>query len=780
MKSFFRFLAKNKLYTCIEVFGMSVAISFVVFIGAFVIREYNLDSDIKKQNVFVGHSERMFIGSATVKEQLEGKFPEVEDMCRVLNTHIFGGINMNLSSGDYSGRQKATIVDENFFRFFPFPLESGSPETVLKEKNSVVVSRSFARRLFGKEDPVGKPVRINVNGHEAELSISGVFSDFRNTIFYAPEIIYRIDLLGDIDGSMTGNGNGSTVLFMRLADGTDAGALGKRMLEILGKEDRLYIYGLFKDFIITPFGNVNSCSLETTVPFEGVVEMDFINLFIAAGIFLLLFAVLNYVSLTVAQTGFRAREMASRRLVGASRAGIISRYIAESFVLTLVSFVLALMIVSLTAPYLGELIGKEVEPFRNMGWMEVAFMTALLLVLSLLSGIIPALLVSRYKPIDVVRGNFSRTSKMTLGRVLVGFQSGVAFITLTLVVVMSIQLRYMTDKPMGYEKDNRLYIQGASSPDVYHLEELKSLACVEKTGWLQFEPMTLGSAGTAFRINGAEQKFDMYYGDSAAFDILGFKVLRKTGEPLKYSAWLPESTMRALGLDYDCTQITFDDGSIIPVCGIIGDYQKGKAGMKARADIVSLAWIKEMERPEDFMMLRSVVVKVAGDENDALDTIRNFYKEKGYSEEEVNVQTFNMLNARLYSLEDRNLRLMAIFTMLTLLLTALAMFAMSTYYARQHAKDSAVKKIMGSGRGLLFWETASGFLKSVGISVVVALPLAWMAVGKWLEGYSYRIGNPVYVYFMVAMLIAVVAILSISWQLVKLINASPVKYLKNE
>ena len=537
MKSYFRFLSRNKLYTAIEVFGMAIAIAFVVFIGSFVIREYNTDSEIKKQgNIYIGHSERLFFGCATIKEQLEGKFPEVEDMCRMMNTHIFGGLKMTFQAGDYTDRQKASIVDENFFRFFPFPLEAGTPESVLKEKNSVVISRTFANKVFGKEDPIGKSIKIDVNRNTANLNISGIFSDFKNTIFYSPEIIYRIDLVKDLDSSLAGNGNGSTVLFIKAADGTDIQSLEDKMENIVREEDFLYVYGLFKDFLLTPFDKISSSTVETTSPFEGLMDASFIKLFTAAGIFLLLFAVLNYISLTVAQTGFRAKEMASRRLLGTQQSGIIARYISESFILTVISFAFALIFVKLISPHLSELIGKEISPLKDMGWMEILFIILLLIVLSVLSGIIPALLVSKYKPIDVVRGNFARTSKMTLGKILIGFQSGVAFITLGLSAVMFIQLKHMTEKPMGYEKENRISIQNASKPLDYHIEKLKSLACVEKVGWLQFEPMTIGTTGTSFKINGIEQNFDMYYGDQSAFEILGFKVLRKNGEPLNQSA----------------------------------------------------------------------------------------------------------------------------------------------------------------------------------------------------------------------------------------------------
>ena len=740
MKSYFRFLSRNKLYTTIEVFGMAIAIAFVIFIGSFVIREYNTDSEIKKQgNIYIGHSERLFFGSATIKEQLEGKFPEVEDICRMMNTHIFGGLKMTFQAGDYTDRQKASIVDENFFSFFPFPLESGTPESVLKGKNSVVISRTFANKVFGKEDPIGKSIKIDVNGNTANLNITGIFSDFKNTVFYSPEIIYRLDLVKELDSSLVGNGNGSSVLFIKVANGTDIQSLEDKMEEVVREEDFLYVYGLLKDFLLTPFDKISYSAVEATAPFEGLIDASFIKLFTAAGIFLLLFAVLNYISLTVAQTGFRAKEMASRRLLGTQQSGIIARYISESFILTVISFAFALIFVKLISPHLSELIGKEIAPLKDMGWMEILFIIVLLLVLSVLSGIIPALLVSRYKPIDVVRGNFTRTSKMTLGKILIGFQSGVAFITLGLSAVMFIQLKHMTEKPMGYEKENRISIQNASKPLDYHIEELKSLACVEKVGWLQFEPMTLGTSGTSFKINGIDQKFDMYYGDQSAFEILGFKVLRKNGEALNQCAWLPESTMRALGLDYDCTQVNLDSGGMFPVCGIIEDYHKGTANTQTRGGFLDIAWIKEMEKEEDFRIMRTLVVKVSGDENKAENDIKAFYKSKGFSEDEIVVKTYNKMISDLYYSEQQDLKLIAVFTMLTLLLTILAMFAMSTYYARQHSKEAALKKVMGSSRLQLFIETSSGFIKSVGISIIIALPITWIAVSKWLEGYSYRI-----------------------------------------
>ena len=238
--------------------------------------------------------------------------------------------------------------------------------------------------------------------------------------------------------------------------------------------------------------------------------------------------------------------------------------------------------------------------------------------------------------------------------------------------------------------------------------------------------------------------------------------------------------MRALGLDYDCTQVNLDSGGMFPVCGIIEDYHKGTANTQTRGGFLDIAWIKEMEKEEDFRILRTLVVKVSGDENKAEDDIKAFYKSKGFSEDEIVVKTYNKMISDLYYSEQQDLKLIAVFTMLTLLLTILAMFAMSTYYARQHSKEAALKKVMGSSRLQLFIETSSGFIKSVGISIIIALPITWISVSKWLEGYSYRIDNPVYVYIIDAVIMIIIALLSISWQMIKLMNTNPVKSLKNE
>lgn len=780
MKSYFRFLLRNKLYTFIEVIGMAIAIAFVLFIGSFVIQERKTDYEIKKQgDIYVGHSERIFIGSATTKSLLDNKFPEIKDMCRVICTHVFGGIQMDMNVNNHKERQKSLIVDENFFEFFPFTLVEGSSESVLKEKYSVVISQSCANRLFGNEEALGKNIEITVNGNKADLSVSGIYRDFSNTIFFTPDIIYRIDLLSDLDKSMTSNGNGIALMFYKLTDGTNVSALADKIESVLKKEDLLYVVGLLKEYNLTAFADISKLELETTIPFEGIIKSDFTNLFIGVGLFLLLFAVFNYISLTVAQTGFRAKEMASRRLLGTQKESIFFRYIAESFILTFMSFLLAVLIVWYISPYLSSLIGKDISPLNSFGWTELSFFCFVLVLLSLCSGIVPALLVLKYKPIDVVKGNFTRSSKMTLGKILVGFQSFIAFITLSVSGVMFTQLKYMINKPMGYDKDGILCVQKGSKPSDYHVEELKSLSFVENVGWLQFEPMTIGTSGISYYKNGVELKFDMLNGTQSAFDIVGFKVIRQNAEPLPSSIWLTESTMKALGLDYDCTKLDLD-GFSFSVCGIIEDFHKGSAITPVKTEFLKILRVMDMNNDEDFRYLRTLAIKVSGDERDAVKEIKSFYRDKGFLEDEIEVKSYNEINYNLYDTENKSLKLLLIFTALVLLLTSMAMFAMSTYYSRQHSKEAALRKVMGCDSVNLFFETSSRFLKSVFIAVLIAIPVSWAISGFWLESYSYRVDNPIIIYVLSILFMLIVSLVSISWQMMNLINTNPIKSLKNE
>lgn len=781
MKSFLRFLYRNKLYTFIEVIGMSVAIAFVIFIASFIIGELRYDRQLKgTDNIYIGHSERLFMNSATVKEQLEGKFPEVEQICRYTSTTILAGVPLYLRIDDQEVRQNAGIADSNFFRLFTFPFVTGDPDTALSSRNSVAVSESFAKTWFKDKNPIGQTFTVTAGENEETVTVSAVFKDFKDTVFPANDIFYDIRLMGKLYPELLNNGNGTTTVFFKIVPGTDTDALAGRMEEILKAEDMLYLFDMFHDFSLSPFKDIHFGILEENAPFEGVVKKDFIRIFMAAGALLLLFALLNYISLTVAQTGFRAREMATRRLLGSSRRDIVLRYIGEAFILTVISFALSLLFADLFSPSMSSLIGKDVAPLSGSGLPLAIFSAVLVMLLAVCAGLVPAMVVSRFRPIDVVKGEFSRTSRMTLGKIFIIIQNTVAVATLSIALVMLFQIRHMCEKPMGYRRDGLVSVVGAGKASEYYVDELKQLPCVENVGWLQWNPMGSSHSGQGFPINGETVHFDMFFGDKAAFDILGFEVISETAEPENQYAWLTESAMRSLGLDYSTTAIMLDGGSMIPVCGIIRDFTKGNAQSVNNSSFVLCYWIKEMEQESDFRILKELVVKTKGDTAEAVRMIQDFYKSKGLDEDGIHVEDYVHINRRLYSAEEANLKLISVFAGLILLLSSMAMVATSTYYGKQHASQTAVKKVFGCSRRRIYFDTAKGFLASIGIAAVIAVPLGYVVADIWLSAYTYRIDNNLWIYLAAAAAVMLLALLSITWQVVRLMNTDPVKALKTE
>ena len=767
-------MSRNKLYTLIEVIGMAIAIAFVIFIGVFVAEGYRTDYAIKKRNIYVADADGYFLHTYPTKDIFADQFPEVTDMCRMMDMTELQGVSMDMVIGDQKMKQNALVTDENFFQFFPLTLTEGSADRVLIG-NSVLLSESCARRCFSDQSVLGKTILLKFNQNELQVVVSGIYKDFQNTILPSPEIIYNFDCVKKTYPSLIHPGNGTVTLFLKLLPDADLHRLETKMLKVLKEKDLFFQQGIATKYRLTAFADIQQLEdVKWWGPFRNLIDPNFIRLFTAIGVLLLLFAALNYTSLTVAQAGFRAKEMAARQLLGAFKSDIVVRYLAEAFILTVFSFLISLLLMAFMSPYLKELVGQDLSPFADGIWqIEVVFMLAIILLLSLCSGIIPAALVARYKPIDVIRGNFTRNSKMTFGKVLIGIQGLFAFVTLVLAFTMGRQLQHMIHRPMGYERDGIVSVV-FSNYDDFHVDELKQLSCVEKIGFIQGSPMTGSSAFMTMDYKGEEYKVNAFYGDQNAFDILGFRVLQTFQESKENNVWLTESAQKALGVSNDSISGSW-------FCGVINDYKKGSAVSVENAAYPNVYYLLEMHDGKNFEYIRNMIVKVKGDEDKSLKEIVQFYQSHpSYHGESLKINTFHKMNEQLYGYEFKTLKLLVSFSFITLALTVLALFAMSTYYARQHTKTVALCKILGSSKSSLYWNTCLSFLKPIGVALIMGVPASYWLVEKWLEGYSYRITLSLGIYLMVVSIVMAIAVLSVSWQTVRLMNANPVNLLKNE
>ena len=235
--------------------------------------------------------------------------------------------------------------------------------------------------------------------------------------------------------------------------------------------------------------------------------------------------------------------------------------------------------------------------------------------------------------------------------------------------------------------------------------------------------------------------------------------------------------MKGLGLDYSDRNVVFGTNDSYGICGVIRDYQKGNRTMEDCASSNMIWWNMEYKGEESFPYLRRILLKVSGDEDVAAAELEKFYRERDNGSG-INVYPLNRHYRRYFTSEENNLKLITAFTGLVILLSAMAMLAMSTYYTRQQSRNWSVRKVFGCSRGEVFRNMALGFLKVVGVAAILAIPLGYIVVDNWLSGYSYRIDNHWWLYLFAVILVASVAVASITWQAVRLMNSNPIKELK--
>ena len=780
MISFFRFLGRNKLYTAIEVIGLSVAMTFIVFISYYVFTELSYDSQLEDTEDIYLLSDGVFpAGSATVLEQVEGRMPEVIDGTRMVSTDFLGGLALTATVGENTFKQQALGVDANFFDFFTFPFTSGDRDKVLTEKYAVSVSESFAAKWFPGEDPIGRTFDITIDKETIPLTVTGVFKDFKNSIFPYVDMIYRIELYEQAFPSLLYNGNGTANTFFRIAQGTDTDGLEKQILGILKQEDNLYISGISSRVALIPFKEIHFGATEYSAPFTDTVDRNFISLFIAAGVLLLVFAMLNYVSLTVAQTVSRAKEMAARRLLGERKSGIIFRFLSEAFVLTAAAFVVGLALIPAFEPLMGRLLGKEIDVLGSIGLFQGLVLVLFVCVVSLFSGIVPAMIFSRFKPIDLMKGSYGKGGRQILGNIFVFVQNFVAAAALCIALAMFVQLRYMLDIDRGYSKDGVIYVNGVTSADEFYADELRAMPEVTDIGYVQFDPVDGGrTSGSYFLEDGTQVQIEWFYGDMAAFRMLGFRPVSVISEPVEGAVWLTESAMSNLGADYGSAGIVLNSQGL-NVCGIMGDFIKGNMTEEDSKGMNVCYYIQDMNDPGDFMFLREMLVKVSGDTEKAVKKIREFYETRGLA----NAVTVGSLDEKFsfyFKKESGNNKLITIFTILTLMLSSMAMLAMSTYYARAAARNVVVRKIFGLSRQPAFWGTVAGFLKIVAVAAAVSIPVSYVVVSRWLEGYADKASGTWWVYAAGCAVVLAVAFVAIVRQVYMLVNVNPAEVLRKD
>ncbi|MBR5255485.1 MAG: ABC transporter permease [Bacteroidales bacterium] len=774
MKSFWNFLKKNKLYGAINLVGLTVSMAFVLLLAVYVQRQLSTDSfQENADRIYVIANDHSINSAYWLDKRLKASFPEIEKGCFVAD--MSSAVAFNIHDEMVYGSVMA--ADSSFFEMFSYDLISGNKADWAVSWDRCMLSREFANAHFGDKDPVGQTIVMSeIQG--IEYTVCGIYEDFGNSILKAPDVLVRGELLPKVNSAHNEDlGNAAAgICFVIINPATDLKELQGKLLDWM--EENYWIYKASCDKVrIIPLRDIYFLE-DGTQDWTGTIQFgnrNFVNLLLGMCLLLLAFAVLNYVNMTTALMGFRAKEMATRRLVGADKRGIFLKVISESTMICGISMLLAILLAEALAPTASRILEYQVSIFKAVTPVNVLLVFGFILVLGVISGIVPALLIQRAEPIEIVRGTLRHKTKTLYSKVIIVLQNVVTVVMLVSVLTMALQIRHMITADLGYNTKDILVIGnefGTVEKLRPLLDRLRAESCVEEVGLGRAIPLTGTNNVTMELADGNWVSFQQIVGDDGYFDILGLKI--KQDNHQQPSWWLNEYAFKQIGIEESATEFLAADSDTYIVGGIYYDFKI----RPLEADQSAAMLYNWHEFPDDNFPW-TLLVKTTGDKVSALHQVEAAVAEV-FPGKYFDGEYMEKMIADGFCDESRVLRIVLIFTLLSILVSALGLFAMSSYYMQQEIQSVSVKKVFGADYAGVLKELVLSFMKMVGISFVIAIPIAWFIMNHWLSGYGHHIDLYWWIFAVAGLIVALIAAVSVLYQSIKTARTNPAEALKKE
>lgn len=787
-------MSRNKLYTAIEAVGLAVSLAFVILIGSYVVQQYEVahESPQWKRTFVLGTNE--FLGlTYWDKEEVIMNIPEVQAATRA--AMLWQPL---IRQGDQLLQCAGMEADADFFKVFPeYHLVEGSAEDFVG-KEDILISESLARKLSVDGDNlIGKVINVD----QSNRIIKGVFADFDSTFFMPYDIITHISETWAAEQERNFGSIGSYTTWFRVREDADPADVRNKVSALLHKNyDPIWsaenvnawkAYRMDEAFFTTSDSN--------GLTRQGNAQM--LRLLTVVVLLLLLSAVFNYVNLSLALTDKRSKEMATRRLLGADKTGILWKYIGESVTFTAVCFGAALLLADFLAPMMNSLVstGDPDELMLGMGDTRVrlSFMMtpgyilayiAGILLLGTICGLLPAIVASRYEPIDVIKGTLRRRNKMVLSKVFIVVQNVLSVFLIAMALVMEVQMRHMLTRPMHAASENRYYIEySAKNYDMMKLfkDKVEQLPFVTKAGVGRGIPglinMTIG-----IKVD-EEHHVDMpvILCDSTYFKLLGLEVEEDFGHPLTHSLWMSRSAFNAAGVSDTTTvfprRINLNGAQPEFIGGVVTDFPARPASESSQNPNGGVI----VTRDEELRYANCMLIGTTGEDDSYDKAIRQAYREyrletSGVEEPAWRYGFVRDINRKMLAPVKRTLRLVELFAVLAVLISLLGLLAMSTYFADENTKQIAVRKVFGSDVTHETWRNVRSYMVLTGIACAIGIPLAVWVARMYLERFAYRVENYGWVFVVAVIISLAIAFGTVLWQTLKAAKTNPAVELKKE
>lgn len=800
LKHSLRALKKQKGYVAINVFGLSVGIACSLIIALFIIHQLSYDQyNLKKDRIYrltldgkIGEQEVNASYSASViGPTMAIDFPEVEKFCR-LNT--FGETIVKDGDRVFTVKDFAE-VDSTFFEIFSIPLLKGNVKSVLNEPNSMVLSESMAKIIFGDQDPVDKMLRVNTR--QEPYRITGVMADFPEETHFNADILTSFVTNPRANDPEWLNNSFSTYLLLKPnTSAVDVEAKFPGMVEkYIGPRVQQLFGVALSDFLNQ--GNRYSFHLQplTKIHLDPSVESEvkpaadpkYLIIFGSIAILIIVIASINFMNLSTAQATKRAKEIGIKKVSGSSKGMLITQFLSDSVLISFIALIIAVIMVFLALPFFNNLLDTKVSLHLFSNFYTLPLLILFAIVVGILAGTYPAFYLSSFNPTTVLKGKIRdgiRNGK--LRSVLVSVQFLISIVLIIGTIIMYRQLTYMLNKDMGFDKDKLLVIEQAGSIGeqvTTFKEEILKLPGVESVSASTAVPghnnnnngyMLEGRDGQTFLLQTAWVDYDFLktynikLADGRFFD-------RSYGSD-ENACFVNQKTIEEFGItDFSQTRfITMDDAENrvhMPVVGVCDDFHF--QSLHSRINPYMMRFKKDH-------YWGYVTIKFnSGASAESVTQIENIWKRFASNNP---LQYFFMSDdfAHMYKAEQQNAKLAVVFAILGIFIAALGLFGLTSFTIEQRTKEVGVRKALGATGFNIFYIISKEIIILVCVATLIAWPLIFLIARNWLQNYYYRIHLHVFEFFIGFVIAIMIALATISYKTLKSLRINPANTLRYE
>ncbi len=786
LKIAWRNLMKSKVFSFINIFGLTVGITVCLMIFLFIMNEFSFDNfHTKGKDIY--RVMRIYDPSKPAVPYLSGPYAtallndfrgEIKQAVRVMPDNDL----VSYKNKPFN-EKNVYLVDSNFFTFFSFPLIKGDPATALSDPNSVVMTETTARKYFGSEDPMGKIIEVN---NERKLRVTGIAKDIPVNSHLNFDLVMSLAFVYNAPWFKVWINNNHFV-YVLLDASANRASIERRFPAFMEKymAPTMKQTGLHAELSMTPLKDVY---FQEESGFDNVKHgsKKVVYVFLSIAALILLIACINFMNLSTIRAAERSKEVGLRKVMGALRNSLAGQFLGESLLLAIISCVLSIGLLLLLMPLYSDLLGYKLNvPYTS--WYLYAFLIGTIIVVGLLAGSYPALILSGFSPIEALKG------KLRLGKggsvfrqTLVVVQFSISVFLITGTIIITKQMSFIKNKTLGYNQE-QVVVFPLDNNDIYKnmdrfKKELQANSNIASVSMMSGEPGGFFDEHS-FEVEGQDNKVWRGRTEFADFEFartLGLKIIAgrdfSSSYPTDTLSAVLLNRMAATALGWTPQQAigkwiknTVRDSLRRRVVGVVEDFNY----KSLKENIEPLVISPSLDR-------RVAVIRLkAGNLQSNVELVKKAYA--GAAPAYPFEYTFlDKKFEELYRKDIRQQKILSIFSGLAIVIACLGLFGLASFTAAKRTKEIGVRKVLGSSVQNIILLLSKDLLKPVLLATLIAIPVAYSVMDSWLQNFAYRTGLQWWIFALAAGITVVIALATVSFRAVKAAVANPTKSLRNE